>query len=109
VGLEHASSRPRDGAIDVERRRVEVDLPRAARREHRGLRGVRVDLARRLVEHVCAQTPFKDLGIDSMMAIEIVADVERQFQLSIPEDELKDLTNLEAVYTKVKEKLAAKG
>jgi acyl carrier protein len=43
------------------------------------------------------------------MAIEIVADVERQFQLSIPEDELKDLTNLEAVYTKVKEKLAAKG
>lgn len=51
---------------------------------------------------------FKDLGIDSMMAIEIVADVERQFQLTIPEAELQDLTNLEAVYTKVKTKLAEK-
>lgn len=61
------------------------------------------------IDEVPDATPFKDLGIDSMMAIEIVADVERQFQLSIPEDELKDLTNLEAVYTKVKEKLAAKG
>jgi len=61
------------------------------------------------VDEIPDATPFKDLGIDSMMAIEIVADVERQFQLSIPEDELKDLTNLEAVYTKVKAKLAAKG
>ncbi len=49
---------------------------------------------------------FKDLGIDSMMAIEIVADVERTFKLSIPEEELQELTNLNAVYEKVKAKLA---
>lgn len=60
------------------------------------------------IDEVPDTTPFADLGIDSMMAIEIVADVERTFSLSIPEDELQDLTNLEAVYTKVKAKLAQK-
>ena len=40
-----------------------------------------------------------------MMAIEIVADVERTFKLSIPEEELQDLVNLNAVFDKVKAKL----
>ena len=48
---------------------------------------------------------FQDLGIDSMMAIEIVADVERTFKLSIPEEELQELVNLNAVFDKVKAKL----
>ena len=51
-------------------------------------------------------TPFSELGIDSMMAIEIVADVERQYKLEIPESELEDLVNLDAVYEKVRAKLA---
>ncbi|MEM9070144.1 MAG: acyl carrier protein [Myxococcota bacterium] len=58
------------------------------------------------VDDIPDDTLFKDLGIDSMMAIEIVADVERTFKLSIPEDELQDLTHLNAVYEKVKAKLA---
>ncbi len=58
------------------------------------------------IDDIPDETPFKDLGIDSMMAIEIVADVERTFKLSIPEDELQDLTDLNAVYEKVKTKLA---
>jgi acyl carrier protein len=53
-------------------------------------------------------TPFQELGIDSMMAIEIVADVERQYKLSIPENELSDLRDLNAVYLKVTQKLADK-
>ena len=52
---------------------------------------------------------FTDLGIDSMMAIEIVADVERNYKLSIPEEELGDLTTLTAVFQKVKTKLAEQG
>jgi len=59
------------------------------------------------VDDVPDGTPFKDLGIDSMMAIEIVAEVERTYKLSIPEDELKDLTNLDAVFEKVRSKLQA--
>lgn len=61
------------------------------------------------VDDIPDATPFADLGIDSMMAIEIVADVERELKIQIPEDELGDLTDLNAVYTKVKAKLAEKG
>ena len=57
------------------------------------------------VDEIPDETPFKDLGIDSMMAIEIVAEVERTYKLSIPEEELQDLTNFTAVYEKVREKL----
>ena len=57
------------------------------------------------VEDIPEDTPFADLGIDSMMAIEIVADVEKDYEITIGEDELSELTNLQAVYDKVKEKL----
>lgn len=59
------------------------------------------------VDEIPDETPFKDLGIDSMMAIEIVAEVERTFKLSIPEDELRTMTHFTAVYDLVKNKLAA--
>ena len=58
------------------------------------------------IEDVPDATLFSDLGIDSMMAIEIVAEVEREFHLSIPEDELGDLINLNTVFEKVQTKLA---
>ena len=57
------------------------------------------------VEEIPEDTPFADLGIDSMMAIEIVADVEKNYDITISEDELPELTNLQAVYEKVKAKL----
>lgn len=58
------------------------------------------------VEEIPDETPFKELGIDSMMAIEIVAEVERTYKLTIPEDELQELVNFNAVYAKVEAKLA---
>ncbi len=60
------------------------------------------------VDDIPDAAEFKDLGIDSMMAIEIVADVERTYHISIPEDELQELTNLNAVFSKVQEHLAKK-
>ncbi len=59
------------------------------------------------VDEIPDATPFKDLGIDSMMAIEIVAEVERTYKLSIPESELQSMTHFEAVYDLVKSKLDA--
>ncbi|HEX5660682.1 MAG TPA: acyl carrier protein [Polyangiales bacterium] len=50
------------------------------------------------IDEIPDQTPFSELGIDSMMAIEIVAEVERQYKVSVPEEELKSLTNFESVY-----------
>ena len=58
------------------------------------------------IDEVPDEAPFKDLGIDSMMALEIVNDVERTYKLSINEDEIEHLTNLNAVYAKVQQKLA---
>ncbi|MFK7992121.1 MAG: acyl carrier protein [Sandaracinaceae bacterium] len=59
------------------------------------------------VDEVPDDTPFEDLGIDSMMAIEIVAEVERTYKLSIPEDELQQMTNFTRVYELVRTKLPA--
>jgi acyl carrier protein len=50
------------------------------------------------IDEIPDNTPFSELGIDSMMAIEIVAEVERQYKVSIPEDELKGLSDFESVY-----------
>jgi acyl carrier protein len=58
------------------------------------------------VEEIPEDTLFADLGIDSMMAIEIVADVEKSYDVTISEEELGELTNLKAVYDKVQAKLA---
>ena len=50
------------------------------------------------VDEIPDGTPFTELGIDSMMAIEIVAEVERQYKVSVPEEELKTLSNFQSVY-----------
>lgn len=36
----------------------------------------------------------KDLGMDSMMALEILAGLEKQFKIKIPEQELPKMTTL---------------
>ena len=61
------------------------------------------------VEEIPEDALFADLGIDSMMAIEIVADVEKSYDITIAEEELAELVNLKAVYEKVQEKLADAG
>ena len=52
---------------------------------------------------------FKDLGIDSMMGVEIVAAVERQYQIKIDDAELASFKDLDSAYELVVKKLAAKG
>lgn len=69
------------------------------------LRAIIVEVSE--VDEIPDATPFKELGIDSMMAIEIVAEVERTYKLSIPEDELQKMTCFNAVYDLVRDKLAA--
>ena len=51
---------------------------------------------------------FKELGIDSMMGVEIVAAVERQYQIKIDDDELAAFQNLDCAYELVVKKLEAK-
>jgi acyl carrier protein len=59
------------------------------------------------IDEIPDETPFADLGIDSMMALEIVAEVERQYKVAVPEDELKGLTNFQSVYDLFSKKIAS--
>lgn len=50
---------------------------------------------------------FKDLGIDSMMGVEIVAAIERKYQVKIEDAELALVTTLNASMDLVQKKLAS--
>ena len=69
------------------------------------LRSIVIEVAE--IDECPDATPFKDLGIDSMMAIEIIAEIERAYKLKVPEEELKQVTNLDSVVKLVQSKLSA--
>lgn len=48
---------------------------------------------------------FKDLGIDSMMGVEIVAAIERKYQVKIDDAELVEITTLRNAMALVQKKL----
>jgi acyl carrier protein len=59
------------------------------------------------VDTIPDDTHFKDLGIDSMMGVEIVAAIERQYKIKIDDGELQQVTTLTKSYELVRTKLAA--
>ena len=67
------------------------------------LRAIVIEVAE--LDEVPDSTAFKDLGIDSMMAIEIVAEIERTYKIKIPEQELEQVTDLDSVTSLVAAKL----
>ena len=68
------------------------------------LRNIVAEVAE-LDDEVPDDKPFKDLGIDSMMAIEIVAEVERTYRIKVPEQELEQVRDLNSVVALVASKL----
>ncbi len=59
------------------------------------------------IDEIPDETPFKDLGIDSMMGVEIVAAIERKYQIKIDDSELQKVTTLMNSFQIVKSKLAS--
>jgi acyl carrier protein len=59
------------------------------------------------VNEVPDDAHFKDLGIDSMMGVEIVAAIERQYKIKIQDSELQEISTLEKSLVLVSAKLAA--
>jgi acyl carrier protein len=57
------------------------------------------------VDEVPDDKAFKDLGIDSMMAIEIVSEIERRYRIKVPEQELEQVRDLDSVVALVASKL----
>jgi len=46
---------------------------------------------------------YKDLGVDSMMALEILAAIEKKYKISIPEEKLANLITLDDTIAVAKE------
>ena len=57
------------------------------------------------IDEVPDDASFKDLGIDSMMAIEIIAEIERTYKIKVPENELEQVRDLNSVVGLVEAKL----
>ncbi len=51
---------------------------------------------------------FEDLGVDSMMALEILTAVEKKYKITIPEEKLPQLTTLNETVKIAEEFLAKK-
>ena len=51
----------------------------------------------------------EDLGMDSMMALEIMAAMEKKYKIQIPEDKLGKIRNFKDTLKLVKEYISKKG
>ncbi len=60
------------------------------------------------VDAIPDDTHFKDLGIDSMMGVEIVAAIERQYKVKFEDSELAEVSTLNKSYQLVLGKLPQK-
>jgi acyl carrier protein len=61
------------------------------------------------IDEIPADKSLKDLGVDSMMGLEIVTAIEKKYAIRIPEAELDQVSTLEKATRLVSAKLAAKG
>jgi acyl carrier protein len=65
------------------------------------------------IDTIPDDTNFKDLGIDSMMGVEIVAAIERQYRVKFEDSELAEVAtlnrSLELVLRKLPQRTAAAG
>jgi acyl carrier protein len=60
------------------------------------------------IDTIPDDTHFKELGIDSMMGVEIVAAIERQYHVKFDDSELSSVSTLNRSYDLVVEKLGEK-
>ncbi|HJT87453.1 MAG TPA: phosphopantetheine-binding protein [Bryobacteraceae bacterium] len=59
-------------------------------------------------EQVTIDSEFQQLGIDSMDAVEILFALENEFDISIPDDEVRHVRNVRQMAEGVEKLLAAK-
>jgi len=59
-------------------------------------------------EKVTVDSAFEELGIDSMDAVEILFALENEFDISIPDEEVKTVRNVRQMAEGVERLLAAK-
>jgi acyl carrier protein len=72
------------------------------------LRALIAEIIEKDVDVVGDDVLLRDLGVDSMQAIEIISDIERRYQIKIAESEFKNISTLASVHRFVDEKLSAR-
>ncbi len=60
------------------------------------------------LESITIDSEFKDAGIDSMDAVEILFALENEFDISIPDDEVRSVRNVRQMCEGVERLVAAK-
>ena len=60
------------------------------------------------VEQVTIDSEFQQLGIDSMDAVEILFALENEFDISIPDEEVRNVRNVRQMVAGVEKLVAAK-
>ncbi|HUA62225.1 MAG TPA: acyl carrier protein [Verrucomicrobiae bacterium] len=60
------------------------------------------------VESVTIDSEFQQLGIDSMDAVEILFALENEFEINIPDDEVRSVRNVRQMCEGVEKLVAAK-
>ena len=51
---------------------------------------------------------FTDLGVDSLLGVEIIASLDKKYGLDVPENKLKDINTLNDIIALVKDFLSKK-
>lgn len=73
-----------------------------------GIRSIVAEITELEPEKITLKANFiEDLGMDSMMALEILAAIEKKYKIQIPEEKLMNLKNLEESINLTKEYLSA--
>lgn len=60
------------------------------------------------IETVTIDSDFQQLGIDSMDAVEILFALENEFEINIPDDEVREVRNVRQMCEGVEKLVAAK-
>ncbi|MFA6350513.1 MAG: acyl carrier protein [Candidatus Omnitrophota bacterium] len=73
------------------------------------VRNIVAEIVEKSPEDIKPESRFvEDLGMDSMMALEILAAIEKKYKISIPEEKLAEFKTLNDTLNVVKENLCKK-
>ena len=69
------------------------------------LRALIAEIIEREPSDVPDETPLRELGVDSMQAIEIITDIEKRYKIKIAESEYRNVSSLASVVAFLQTKL----
>ncbi|MEH6989585.1 acyl carrier protein [Cytobacillus firmus] len=63
------------------------------------------DISEQDISYADIDTPFTDLGVDSLMALELSVHIEREYDIYLDEDDLMKLTCINDVFSIIDDRL----